>query len=85
MTFDEWYATQKHQLANEQVCRVIWEAAARAENEACAKVFESFEAKADALNNSIEYSEEWRSDYVIGKAQAANAIAKAIRERMNHG
>ena len=82
MTFDEWYATQKHQLADEQVCRVIWEAAARAENEACAKVCESLEAKADALNDSIEDSEELRSDYVIGKAQAANAIAKAIRERM---
>ena len=81
MTFDEWYATQKHQLSNEQVCRVIWEAAAREENEACAKVCESFEAKADALNDSIEDSEEWRSDYVIGKAQAANAIAKAIRGR----
>ena len=40
MTFDEWYATQKHQLSNEQVCRVIWEAATRAENEACAKVAE---------------------------------------------
>lgn len=32
MTFDEWYATQKHQLANEQVCRMVWEAAAREEN-----------------------------------------------------
>ena len=32
MTFDEWYATQKHQLSNEPVCRVIWEAAAREEN-----------------------------------------------------
>ena len=32
MTFDEWYATQKHQLSNEQVCRVIWEASAREEN-----------------------------------------------------
>ena len=31
MTFDEWYATQKHQLANEQVCRVIWDAATTAE------------------------------------------------------
>ena len=41
MTFDEWYATQKHQLSNEQVCRVIWEAAAREENEACAKLCES--------------------------------------------
>ena len=40
MTFDEWYATQKHQLSNEQVCRVIWEAAAKAENEACAKVLQ---------------------------------------------
>ena len=38
MTFDEWYTTQKHQLSNEQVCRVIWEAAAREEREACANV-----------------------------------------------
>ncbi len=33
MTFDEWYATQKHQLSNEPVCRVIWEAATQAERE----------------------------------------------------
>lgn len=29
MTFDEWYATQKHQLSNESVCRTIWDAAQR--------------------------------------------------------
>ncbi len=33
--FDEWYATQKHQLSNEQVCRVIWNAATKIEREAC--------------------------------------------------
>ena len=62
--------------------KLLIELAKEEENEACAKLCESLEAKADALNDSIEDSEEWRSDYVIGKAQAANAIAKAIRERM---
>ena len=38
MTFDEWYATQKHQLSNEPVCRVIWEAATQAERETMEQV-----------------------------------------------
>lgn len=41
MTFDEWYSMHKHQLSNEPVCRVIWEAAQREERVAaelrCAK------------------------------------------------
>lgn len=27
MNFNDWYATQKHQLGNEQICRVVWNAA----------------------------------------------------------
>ena len=40
MTFDEWYSMQRHQLSNEQVCRMIWNAAAKAERERCAKLAE---------------------------------------------
>jgi hypothetical protein len=36
MTFDEWYSMQSHQLSNEQVCRVIWNAARKAAIEDCA-------------------------------------------------
>lgn len=28
--FDQWYAQQRHQLSNEQVCRLIWTAASNA-------------------------------------------------------
>lgn len=38
MTFAEWYATQRHRLSNEQVCRMIWDVAAGEEREECAKV-----------------------------------------------
>jgi hypothetical protein len=38
MTFEQWYAGQRHQLTNEPVCRVIWEAATKAASEACASV-----------------------------------------------
>ena len=33
MTFDEWYASQAHQLSNEPTCRVIWNAAIAARDE----------------------------------------------------
>jgi hypothetical protein len=32
--FDNWYTMQRHQLSNEQVCRVIWQAAWNARREA---------------------------------------------------
>ena len=59
MTFDEWYATQKHQLSNEQVCRVIWEAAAADERAACAnianqQVMTSWNAETDSHNRCAE-------------------------------
>lgn len=41
MNFDEWYRTQKHQLSNEQVCRVIWNAATKEERESCAVICDS--------------------------------------------
>ena len=68
MTFDEWYSTQKHQLSNEQVCRVIWEAAAREENEAII-------AAANALENIASTSSSTRIRRV------ANDALTAIRAR----
>ena len=38
MTFDEWYSMQKHQLTNEQVCRLIWDRAQKEEREACLNI-----------------------------------------------
>ena len=73
MTFDEWYATQKHQLSNEQVCRVIWEAATREEREACAKLCDGHSADASFLYG----------DYAAGCENEAAACAAAIRVRSN--
>ena len=71
MTFDEWYAMQKHQLSNEQVCRVIWEAAAREERETMEQVL-------SALGDIAGTSSSTRIRRV-----ALGAMAM-IRARINH-
>ena len=64
MTFDEWYAMQKHQLSNEQVCRVIWEAAAREERE-------TMEPVLSALENIASTSSSTRIRRVANEALTA--------------
>ena len=75
MTFDEWYATQKHQLSNEQVCRVIWDAATKEEREECAKTCESF------LDPDIEQNTAYADQVADGCIQQC---VNAIRERSNY-
>ena len=62
MTFDEWYATQKHQLSNEQVCRVIWEAATREEREACADVCRR---RGKAMRETIRAANQRTSEHIM--------------------
>lgn len=60
-SFDEWYARQRHQLTNEQVCRLIWTrgwgAAARQYGEA----YQREEARADAAEQRAEEAAQWIS------------------------
>lgn len=70
MTFDEWYDSSWIGHCDEDEARVIWNAATKAEREACAKVCDEGAA---ALN-------------VIGDRDGANgamSCAGAIRMRSN--
>lgn len=81
MTFDEWYSTYKHQLANEPVCRMIWDAAVESEREACAKICDPATTPLDEIypGNSIVNSIIKRDMAIVRDVMAS--LAKEIRER----
>ena len=55
------------------------------EREECAEVADAIEQRADRLNDSIEADGDNRSEYMMGKSQAASRIAMQIRARGNNG
>ena len=84
MDFDEWYAGQKHQLSNEQVCRVIWDAAQKHEREACAVLCDAAAMKMEQeAQAAIDNGEHGEVSAIRSTAWKLSVAAAYIRQRSN--
>ena len=75
--FDEWYAAQRHQLSNEQVCRLIWTRGWEASSK-------SAESRIDQLLAAIAEHVTVRSEYFRKLEIAPEAMRQHGAPFLNH-